>query len=603
MKSILLIALMSLAGHAQAASSNCAKFSTAVSSGSSSQKLKRFLDVQWAYFMTEFPEWATYVGYPGQDSRWTDQSLAALSRRRKDIRCQREALLRVGRTSLSVQDKVNYDLALRELDQSIEGEAFDGDYMPINHLNGFQIDMSHVFQAMPKSTAMHYENILKRLEKVSQLTADAEALMREGMRRQAMPVKAFMTKIKTQLVSLTPDKVEASPLFAPFQEMPAGMDPAAAQKIRGEAVALLREKAYPALKKFTEFFEKEYAPKGRERIAWVEMPKGKAWYAYLVKSHTTTPKNPDELHELGVREVDRITQRMNAVKEKAGFKGDLQAFNKFLLTDKRFKYKSKEELLSGYRDIAKRIDAELPKLFLTLPRLPYGVREMPSYMAKAAPAAHYIRGSNEAGRAGFFEANTEDLPSRTKWDMETLTMHEAVPGHHLQLALAQEMGDLPEFRKHGGYTAFIEGWALYAESLGEEMGFFKDPYSLYGHLSGEMMRAVRLVVDTGLHAKGWSKEQALAFYRSKMPISDSDSEIEIDRYITWPGQALAYKVGQLKFRELREASAERLGDKFDVRQFHDQVLKNGALPLEILEKNVKEWWSKVASQKSIRGAG
>jgi len=308
-----------------------------------------------------------------------------------------------------------------------------------------------------------------------------------------------------------------------------------------------------------------------------------------VRNSTTTKMTPEELHQLGLKEVDRITAEMEKIRQKVAFKGDLKAFNKFLLKDKQFYFTRKEDLLAGYRNIGKQVDAELPKLFKTLPRLPYGVREIPEYQAKAAPAARYMGGTLETGRAGYFEANTTDLPSRPKWDMETLTFHEAVPGHHFQIAIAQEMKDVPEFRKHGHFTAFTEGWALYAEGLGDELGFYKDPYSKYGNLSAEMMRAVRLVLDTGMHAKGWSKQQAWDYYRSKMPISDHDSEIEIDRYITWPGQALAYKVGQLKFRELRQLGKTALGERFDVREFHDEVLRHGALPMDVLEKTVRDW--------------
>jgi uncharacterized protein (DUF885 family) len=275
------------------------------------------------------------------------------------------------------------------------------------------------------------------------------------------------------------------------------------------------------------------------------------------------------------------------------FKGDLQAFNKFLLTDKRFYYTNKEDLLRGFRDIAKRIDPELARQFRTLPRLTYGVREIQEFQAKSAAGAQYVGGSPETGRPGYFEANAYDLPSRPKWDMETLTLHEAVPGHHFQISLAQEMTSLPEFRKHGSFTSFVEGWALYAETLGKDLGLLKDPYSYYGHLGDQMLRAVRLVVDTGMHSKGWSKQKAWDFYRSKMPTSDVESENEINRYISWPGQALAYKVGQLKIRELRDMAQKDLGDKFEIRDFHDEVLKNGALPMNVLEKTIKEWTASV----------
>jgi uncharacterized protein (DUF885 family) len=310
----------------------------------------------------------------------------------------------------------------------------------------------------------------------------------------------------------------------------------------------------------------------------------------------------DQVHEMGLQEVAKLTAEMEKAKEQAKFKGDLKAFNKFLQNDKRFQYTNKEEMLAGFRDIGKRLDAELPKMFKTLPRLPYGVREMPEFQAKSSAAAHYIGGSLESGRAGFFEANAVDLPSQQKWGMETLTIHEAVPGHHLQIALAQEIPDMPEFRRHTHFTAYTEGWALYAETLGKEMGFFKDPYSYYGHLSDQMLRAVRLVVDTGMHAKGWSRQHALDYYRSKFPTTDVGAENEINRYISWPGQALGYKVGQLKIRALRDKATAALGEKFDLREFHDEVLRHGALPLDVLEKNIDEWTMQVKKAPSRRAA-
>jgi prolyl oligopeptidase len=280
---------------------------------------------------------------------------------------------------------------------------------------------------------------------------------------------------------------------------------------------------------------------------------------------------------------------MEKIRDEVKFKGDLKAFNRFLLTDKQFYYDDPEALLTGYRDIAKRIDPELPRIFKTLPRLTYGIRAMPAYKAAESPGAYYDEGSLEAGRPGYFTANTTDLPGRPKWGMEALTLHEAVPGHHFQISIAKELRNVPEFRRFRGYTAFVEGWGLYAESLGPEIGLFKDPYSKYGQLTYEMWRSVRLVVDTGIHAKGWSREQAIAYFGEHMAKAKIETENEVDRYITWPGQALAYKVGQLKFRELREKATAELGASFDEREFHDQLLRHGALPMDVLEKTIGAW--------------
>ena len=342
-----------------------------------------------------------------------------------------------------------------------------------------------------------------------------------------------------------------------------------------------------------------YLPGARETIGASTLPDGEAWYAYRARRSTTTDMSPREIHELGLAEVERIRAEMEAViastaearaaDPDAPEGDDFEAFAEWLRTDPRFYHDTPEALLAEYRDIAKRADPELASLFGTLPRLPYGVKAVPSFAEKSQTTAYYRGGSREAGRPGWFYANTYALDTRPRWEMEALTLHEAVPGHHLQIALAQEMEDLPRFRRHGGYTAFVEGWGLYAESLGEEMGFYEDPYSKFGQLTYEMWRAVRLVVDTGMHAFGWDRQRAIDFFAANSSKSLHDITVEIDRYIVWPGQALAYKIGELKIKELRARATEALGNDFDVREFHDVVLGAGAVPLEILERRVDAW--------------
>jgi len=586
---LLLVGLPGVALGAQP-SANCIKFEKSVQgAGSPSQKLNRFFDVQWTYFMTEFPEWATYVGYPGQNDRVSDQSLAAVSKNKAETRCMLKALLRIPNKGLSPKDLMNYELQKAGFERQIAGEKFPHEFLPISQLNGIQSDFVNLLTAMPTVTKKDFQNILSRLEKFPSVEAQVEERLRGGMKNQVMAVKMFMPKVLYQINGLLTAKPEDSPFYKVFSQMPESLPKEDQAELRARASTVIRDQVFPALTRLRDFLSKEYIPAARETTAWSQMPDGKAWYAYLVREHTTTEKSPDELHELGLSEVKRIAAEMESIKRKVNFKGDLKAFNKFLLKDKQFYYRSTEDLLNGYRIIAKNIDAELPKMFKTLPRLTYGIKPVPDFQAPSAPGAYYEGGSLEAGRAGYFVANTYDLRSRPKWDMETLTFHEAVPGHHFQIALAQELGDMPNFRKYSSYTAFSEGWALYAESLGVEMGFYKDPYSMYGHLAAEMMRAVRLVVDTGLHAKGWSKQTALDFYRANLPATDVESEIEIDRYIVWPGQALAYKVGQLKFKELRALAQLELGQAFDVREFHHEVLRHGAIPLDVLEKLVKQW--------------
>lgn len=549
--------------------------------------------------MKEYPEWATWIGRTEGQDRWRDISLEAIARRKRIDNCRLEALKKISRKELKGTDLVNYDLLLDRAQREVAQQAFEGDYLVMDHLDGLHTDLPATLTIMRAATKKDVENMLSRLAKVPQLAQQTEVLLREGMKRKITPVKMFLERVPGQFEKILNTPIAESPIYKPFRELSSTtineQDRIALQR---RAREVIQNDVHPALVKLRDFVVKEYIPAARETISWKEMPNGPAWYNHLVKSHTTTDMTAAELHDLGLKEVSRITVAMNQIREQVKFKGDLKAFNKHLLTHKQFYFTKEEDLLTGYRELAKRIDPELPKLFKTLPRTPYGIRAIPAYKAKETSAAYYTSGSLEGGRPGWFEANTHDLRSRPKWGMEALTLHEAVPGHHLQIALAKEIGDLPEFRKHSGYTVFSEGWALYAESLGEELGFYKDPYSKYGQLSYEMWRAVRLVVDTGIHFHGWSREKAIEYMMAQMPKSRAESEVEIDRYITWPGQALSYKVGQLKIRELRDRATAKLGEKFDLREFHDQVLKNGPLPLEVLEKNIDSWIASANRAKS-----
>jgi uncharacterized protein (DUF885 family) len=381
-----------------------------------------------------------------------------------------------------------------------------------------------------------------------------------------------------------------SPIYdTVFETIPDSIPAAERNRLQQKAAQVLRDRVIPSYQKLRDFYLREYLPKSRQSIALSEVPNGRAWYAYRVRLMTTTDMSPDQIHELGLSEVKRIRAEMEKIKEQTGFKGTLQEFFVFLRTDPQFFFTKENDLLVAYRDIAKRIDPELPKLFGTLPRLPYGVIAVPDYSEKTQTTAYYNAGSPEAGRPGYFYANLYNLPARPKWEMEALTVHEAVPGHHLQIALAQELTNVPKFRKYDSYTAFIEGWGLYSESLGTELGLYKDPYSKFGQLTYEMWRAIRLVVDTGMHARGWTRDQAINFFKENASKSEHDITVEVDRYIVWPGQALAYKIGELKIKELRKWATAELGANFDIRKFHDVVLGGGAVPLPILEQRVKDW--------------
>lgn len=565
-------------------------------SGSAKQKLQRFFEADWKYEMNESPEYATYVGYPTGQDRWTDWSREAIEKRKSARICRLQNLRKISRTALVGEDRLSFDLAVYRFEDAIEGDKYPGEYLLMNQMWGPQVDIADMLLAMPKGNVKDFENMISRFEKVPQLLKQLQALLTEGAQKKVTPVKMLLQKIPAQFDKLLTAKVEESPLYLPFAEIKKEVSAAEKAHLQKKAKKVIAETVYPAFKSLREFVVKEYIPKATEEIHWSALPNGRAWYAHLVRSHTTTKKTAKELHDLGLQEVSRILAEMEKVKAQAKFKGNLTAFNKYLNTNRRFYHTKAKDLLIGYRDIAKRADAELPRLFKTLPRLPYGVREMPLYKADSAPAAYYIGGSIEGARPGYFEANTTDLKGRPIWGMEVLTLHEAVPGHHLQIALAQEIEGLPDFRKFGGFTAYIEGWGLYAESLGDQMGFYQDPYSKYGQLSYEMWRAVRLVVDTGMHELGWSRDKAIEYFQAHVPKSRVEIEVEIDRYITMAGQALAYKVGELKFIELREKARAALGPHFDIREYHDEILRHGALPMDVLETSFNAWLKQKSTQ-------
>ncbi len=595
MKYLFTLVFLSFNATATATATVCTTLKQASANGKPAVRLKNYLDAQWKYQMTEFPEYATYAGYPGQNDRWTDFSVAAIERRKTETVCQLQILKQIPATGLVGEDRLTYDLAVRDLKMHIEANQFDGDYLVLNHLTGLQIDLPDMLDSMPAANKKDYENMLARLDKVPQMEQQIQALLQEGLKRKVTAVKMFLQKVPAQFDKVLTAQVTASPLYKPFADMDPRLSSKDQAELQTRANKTLQAKVYPALQKLKDFLVTTYIPGARETISMKDMPRGQEWYAFMVKEQTTTNLTPDQLHELGLKEVARIEKEMEKIQTSLQFKGDRKAFNNFLLTDKQFYYSTPDALLVGFRDIAKRIDPELTKTFKSLPRLTYGVREMPAYKAASAPAAYYQGGSLEAGRPGYFEANTSDLMGRPKWGMEALTLHEAVPGHHLQISIAKELKGLPEFRKHGSHTAFVEGWGLYAESLGDELGLYKNSYSKYGQLSYEIWRAIRLVVDTGMHAKGWTRQQALDYFAKTMPKSPTEIAIEVDRYITWPGQALAYKVGQLKFKELRVRAQSELGEHFEVREFHDELLRHGSLPMDVLEKSMNNW---IDTQKS-----
>jgi uncharacterized protein (DUF885 family) len=553
------------------------------------ERLHRLFDLQWQYTMEEYPEFATYVGWPRQNHRWTDMSLEAIERRNREIEVPARVLATIDRGALGADDQLHHDLFHRAVEESLEGRRFKGEYMPINQLQGVQQNVAQTIAMMRAAEPADYEDVVTRLNGVPTLIDQTVALLEKGAETGITPPRVTLRDVPQQILNQVVEDPLASPLLRPFARFPEAVAEPDRERLQRAAVAAYTGEVAPAFRRLHDYFLDSYLPRTRESIALSALPDGEAWYAFNVRQSTTTRLTPPEIHDIGLEEVRRIRAEMDRVMKGSGFAGGFADFMAFLRTDPRFFYERAEDLLTGYRDICKRADPELVRLFATLPRLPYGVVPVPSYAEQSQTTAYYEPGSPAAGRPGYFFANTYDLRARPKWEMEALALHESVPGHHLQIALAQELPDAPEFRKHAFYTAFIEGWGLYAEALGAEMGFYKDPYSRFGQLTYEVWRAIRLVLDTGLHAFGWPRDKAIAYFEENAGKAAHDIVVEVDRYIVWPGQALAYKIGELKIKQLRARAAAALAGSLDLRVFHDQVLGSGALPLDVLESRIDSW--------------
>jgi uncharacterized protein (DUF885 family) len=470
----------------------------------------------------------------------------------------------------------------------MEELRFPGDLLQINQMGGPQTSAS-IIGVMPAANVKDYTGIVARLRALPAVIDQTIALLDSGVKLGVTPPRIALRDLPAQVANAIPDDPLKSALLAPFTSFPIGIAESDRARLRADAVRAYNEQARPAFQRLQTYLTNTYVPRAREAIGMSALPDGAAWYAYNVKVQTTTTRTPAEIHALGLSEVKRIRAQMDSLIRSTGFKGDFAAFTNMLRTDPKFFYTDSASLVRGYRDITKRIDPELPKLFGRLPRLPYGVTTIPSYSAPSQTTAYYQGGSPDSHRAGNFFVNTYKLDTRPKWEMEVLTVHEAVPGHHLQIAISQELEGIPEFRRYGGYTAFVEGWGLYSESLGPELGLYTDPYSKFGQLTYEMWRAIRLVIDTGIHAFGWSRQQAIDYFKANSAKTENDITVEVDRYIVWPGQALAYKSGELEIKALRKYAEQELGSRFDIRAFHDQILSQGGLPLDVLDTRIRAW--------------
>jgi uncharacterized protein (DUF885 family) len=554
-----------------------------------SLRLRRLIALHWDYTMREYPEFATAVGYPGQNARWTDNSADALARRKRELNEPLAVLQSIDRSRLPAADQLNYDLFRRNITDAIEEGRFPGELMPVTQLGGVQQDVPSTIAQSPANTVRDHEDIAARLRGVPVLVDQTIALLERGLAARVTPPRITLRDVPQQVQNLIVDDPLTSPMLEAFTKFPAAVPTAERERLRAVAVAAYREAVAPAFRRLRAFLAERYVPGCRESIALRDLPDGMTWYRVRARASTTTDLTPEQIHAIGLAEVKRIRGQMDSVIAASGFRGSFTEFVQFLRTDARFYFTTADDLLRASRDIAKRVDPELVRLFGTLPRLPYGVSPIPAYAERSQTTAYYQPGSPQGHRAGTYFVNTYNLPARPRWEMEALTLHEAVPGHHFQIALSQELEGVPEFRRYGGYTAFVEGWGLYSESLGGELGLYGDAYSKFGQLTYEMWRAVRLVLDTGIHTMGWSREQAIEYFRANAAKTEHDITVEVDRYIVWPGQALAYKIGELKLKELRAYATTQLGDRFDVRAFHDQVLGAGALPLDILEGRIRAW--------------
>lgn len=556
------------------------------------QSLHSLFDTEWEYQMQQHPVTASLLGDRRWNNVWEDVSLGAIERRHNhDIEILRR-LDQIKRNELSSADQLNFDLFKQQYETSVEGYTYRWYLVPINHQNGIQTS-SELAESLRFETEKDYQDWIGRLNSFPVYVDQTIALMREGIKSRVLLPKAIMQRITRQIENQIVTDPALSPYFKPFKSFTPQISNTEQAHLSASAQQAITKNIVPAFRRFKDFFVSEYLPASFDQSGIWQIPNGDQMYAFFVRQHTTTKMAPQEIHEVGLREVRRIHAEMNKILQQVGFSGTLQDFFKYLRTDERFYYKSPEELFVAYEAMTKRIDPKLVKMFTTLPRTPYGVEPIPMTSAPDTTTAYYMQPAADGSRAGTYYVNLYKPETRPKWEMMALSLHESVPGHHLQIALAMEQGGIPKFRRYGdGYTAFVEGWGLYAESLGDEMGLYTDPYLKFGQLTYEMWRAVRLVIDTGIHYLHWDRQKAIDFFLANAAKQELDVTNEVDRYISWPGQALAYKIGELRIKSLRAKAAQTLGSKFDLREFHDVVLSSGAVPLDILEEKVNSWVEK-----------
>jgi uncharacterized protein (DUF885 family) len=558
------------------------------------QALKSLLDEQWQYTLSTNPEFASILG----DKRWNDKSSdttpAAVAR---DLAKSAEFLKRfesIDTTGFPEQEELNKRLMVRNLREQQENAPFRSWEMPVNQMSGIHLGAASFPAFLAFDSAKDFDDYIARLRNFPGQMDGVTESMRLGMKDGLMPPKFLLEKVVTQTRGIAEQAPEKSPFAEPLTKMPKSVPAAEQDRIRKDLVAAVRDSVLPAYARFAKFLAQEYVPKGRSEPGMWSLPDGEARYAAAVKSNTTTNLTPEEIHRIGLAQVSEIEVQMLGIAKKMGF-SSLKAFNASLEKNPDLHAKTGEQILDLYRHYIDQMYGKLPQLFGRLPKMKVEVKPVEAFREKEAAGAEYNQGTQDGSRPGRVEVNTSDPHGRKTISMESTAYHEGVPGHHMQISIQQELPTIPPFRQQGGYTAYSEGWALYSERLGKEVGFYQNPYNDYGRLQDEMLRAIRLVVDTGFHAKRWTREQVVQFFHDHSGTDEVEVQSETDRYIVWPGQALGYKIGQLKILELRARAQKALGARFDLRKFHDEVLGAGALPMDVLEERIDAW---IAAQKS-----
>ena len=560
--------------------------------------LNDLLHEQWEYTMRTSPIYASILGDKRFNDKLDDFSQAAIDDNLVQTRRFLERFDAIDTTGFPEQEVLNKALMVRDLKMGLEGARFKPWEMPVSQANGIHIDAPQLVSILSFTNVKDYEDYITRLKLLPVLFGQTMVQMRKGMAEGRMQPKILLEKVVTQANGIATTAPEKSPFAHPFDKFPDAIPEADRKRLREQGLAAIKDSVIPEYVKFTAFVRDQYAPKGRtEPGAW-SLPDGDAWYAYRVKDSTTTDLVPEEIHQLGLEQVKEIESRMIAVVNQLGYK-DIKSFKTAVDADPKLHAQSREQILDLYRKYEDQMYAKLPQLFNTLPKSKLVVMPVEEFREKEASDASYEDGTPDGSRPGHIMVNTGDFAKRTLLDLETTAYHEGVPGHHMQISIAQELPTLPIFRQHEYYTAYTEGWALYSERLGKEVGFYQDPYSYYGHLQDDMLRAIRLVVDTGFHYKHWSRQQVVDYFHAHSSIDEVSVQSETDRYMAWPAQALGYKIGQLQILKLRQYSKDQLGDKFDLRAFHDEVLSGGALPMDVLSTRIHTWVGQQKAQASL----